>query len=212
METRNITSKSMGSEKALIFSNTILKGTLMLDKMSLSNFKELGDSYAVIVIARAADIEQTNVDIVREMMGKDGLCIYVSVNQPFSSMLRIMKKSGIDTRRIFFIDCITKTSGGTVVDADNCIYIDSTSNLTELNISISEALSAMEGKKSLFFDALSTLMIYNTPSSFAKFAHSVMTKVKSMGVSGIFMVVEGEMSKDIFSQLEQFSEKTIDLR
>jgi hypothetical protein len=184
----------------------------MLDRMSLSNFKDLGDNLSILVHAVGENLEDNTTDIVRELMKKGVSCLYVSVNQPYNRMLHLLEKKGIDTEKVFFIDCITKTSGGKVDEGDNVFYLRSPENLTDLNISINEGLNSIDGEKILFFDALSTLMIYNKPGPFAKFTHSVMTKVKSMNVKGIFVIVEGEIGAETLSQIEQFSDTSIDIR
>jgi KaiC/GvpD/RAD55 family RecA-like ATPase len=183
----------------------------MLDKMAISNFRKLGDSLAVLVIAQAENLEDNTTDIVREVLKKGTSCLYVTINQPYKRMLQLLEKKGIDTKKVFFIDCITKESGGRPVENDNVYYISSPSNLTDLDISIKEGLESIDGEKMLFFDALSTMLIYSKPGPFAKFAHSVMTKMKSMGVRGIFIAVEGEIEEDMLSKIEQFSDSTINI-
>jgi hypothetical protein len=183
----------------------------MLDKMALSNFKKLGDNLAILVIAEGENLEDNTTDIVKTLMKKDTSCLYITLNQPYSRMLQLLGKKGINTKKIFFIDCITKSSGGKSEEGDNVYFLKSPSNLTDLGISINEGLDSINGKKILFFDALSTLMIYNQPASFAKFAHSVMTKIKSAGVLGIFIIVKGEIGEELLSQIEQFCDSTITL-
>jgi len=183
----------------------------MLDRMSISNFRKLGDSLAVLVVAPAENLEDNTTDILKEVLKKGVSCLYIAVNQPYKRMLQLLEKKGIDTKKVFFIDCITKESGGKPVENDNVYYISSASNLTELDISIKEGLESIDGKKIMFFDALSTMLIYSRPGPFAKFAHSVMTKIKSMGIRGIFIAVEGEIEEEMLSKMEQFSDTTISL-
>jgi KaiC/GvpD/RAD55 family RecA-like ATPase len=184
----------------------------MLDKMALSNFRDMHDNYAILVLARGENLQEANLDIVNELTGGNKPCLYVTVNQPYRRMVQLLKKRGMDPGKFFFIDCITKMSGGRKEEAENVLYIDSPGNLTELSIAISQALKAMKGDKILFVDALSTLMIYNKPNAFSKFAHYAMTNVKSNSVLGIFMIVEGEVEEEVFSQVDQFSDEIIDLR
>jgi KaiC/GvpD/RAD55 family RecA-like ATPase len=184
----------------------------MLDSMSLSNFKKLGDNLAILVIAGGQNLEDNNTDILKQLMGGKGKsCLYVTINQPYNRMVKLLQKKGIDTKKVYFIDCITKESGGKKVENDNVFYLNSPSNLTDLNISLNEGINSIDGEKILFFDALSTLIIYNKPGPFAKFTHSVMTKVKSLGITSIFVVVKGEIDKDTLTQIEQFSDSVINL-
>jgi len=183
----------------------------MAENLILSNFRDIEDDFAIIVLTSGGRLDDTNSSIVKELMKKRHMCLYVAINQPYSRMLHLMQKRDVDVDRVFFIDCITETSGGKAERAGNCLYVNSPSNLTELSIAISQALQAIPGQKFLFMDALSTLIIYNTPNSFAKFAHFLMTRVKLMGLNGIFMVVEKEMEDQVFSRISQFSDRIIRL-
>ena len=69
----------------------------------------------------------------------------------------------------------------------------------------------MPGKKFLFLDSLSTLLIYNAPGSLAKFTHFLMTRVKLLGLNGVFMVVEKEIDEKLLSEIVHFSDRVIRL-
>lgn len=183
----------------------------MTDQMMRNSFRNLGRDLAVMVITSGEELMKINIQVVKTMMKDRGLCLYVAINQPYSRLKTILENGRVDTSRVFFIDCITETSGGRAERVRNCLFVNSPSNLTELGISITQALQAMPGKKFLFVDALSTLVIYNSPKSLAKFSHFIMTRVKLLGLAGIFMVVEKEMEEVLLSQIKQFCDRVIKL-
>jgi len=181
----------------------------MIDSMTLNTFKDMGGDLAIMVITSGEELMRTNIQIMKTVMKDKNLCLYVAVNQPYKRMKKILENGMIDTNRVFFIDCITETSGGKAERVKNCLFVNSPSSLTELGISITQALQAMPGDKFLFVDALSTLVIYNSPKSLARFSHFLMTRVKLLGLAGIFMVVEKEMGEVLLSQVKQFCDKVI---
>jgi len=183
----------------------------MIDTMSMENFKKIEEDLAIMVITSGEELMRTNIQIVKTVMKNKSLCLYVAINQPYSRLKRILEKGKINTDRVFFIDCITETSGGKAKRISNCLFVNSPSSLTELSLSITQALQAMPGKKFLFVDALSTLVIYNSPNSLAKFSHFLITRVKLLGLAGIFMVVQKEMEEMLLSQIKQFCDKIIKL-
>ncbi len=183
----------------------------MLGAKALSNFDGIEDCFAVLVITSGNRLEEINSDVVKKVMNRDRTCIYVSINQPYVRMVKILRNNNVNVNKIFFIDCITETGGGKAERTGNCLFLNSPSNLTELGISISHAIEAIPSKKFLFIDALSTLTIYTSSKSFAKFAHFLMTKSKILGINGIFMVIGKEISEDIFSDIIQFADKVIRL-
>jgi hypothetical protein len=176
--------------------------------MLLSNFRGMGDE-AIMIITSGEELMRTNTQIVKTVMDDRNLCLYVAVNQPYARLKKTLESGKINTDRVFFIDCITETSGGKAERASNCLYINSPSRLTELGISIMQALQAMPGKKFLFLDALSTLIIYNSSKSIAKFSHFLITRVKLLGLAGIFIVVEKEIDEMLLSQIKQFCDKVV---
>ncbi len=181
----------------------------MKNQVMLDGFRDLGEDLAVMVITSGEKLMSTNIKIVKTVMKNKNLCLYVAINQPYSRLKKVMENGRIDTSRVFFIDCITETSGGRSERVRNCLFINSPGSLTELGISITQALQAMPGKKFLFIDALSTLVIYNSSKSIAKFSHFLMTRVKLLGLAGIFMVVEKEMEEILLSQIKQFCDRII---
>lgn len=173
-------------------------------------FKDLNEGFIALVLSDAEELLKTNISILKILNKKDQLGLYVSVNQPYKRLVEVMEKNKIDTSKIFFIDCVSKIAGGRSKREKNVLYVTSPSGLTELGIAISQMMDSFPGKKKyLYMDALSTLIIYNTAGSIAKFSHFIMSRVKILGLSGIFMVVNNEIDKQLIAQITQFADKVI---
>ena len=89
--------------------------------------------------------------------------IYISLNKTQKSVEDIFKKSGINTRRIFFIDCVTSKK-----TRDDVLHI-APDRLDLLDSAVGAFIEDITGKKFLVIDALSTLLIYNSEDSVARF-------------------------------------------
>ena len=75
-----------------------------------------------------------------------------------------------------------------------------------------QAVRAIPGeKKFLFFDSLSTLLIYNKPITVAKFIHFLSGKMRMWRVKGIIISLEKESDKELLSELSQFCDIRLDL-
>ena len=81
----------------------------MAENLILSNFRDIEDDFAIIVLTSGGRLDDTNSSIVKELMKKRHMCLYVAINQPYSHMLHLMQKRNVDVDRVFFIDCITET-------------------------------------------------------------------------------------------------------
>ncbi|MGV8162908.1 MAG: hypothetical protein ACP5N2_06275 [Candidatus Nanoarchaeia archaeon] len=93
--------------------------------------------------------------------------IYVSLNKPHESVDASLKERGIDTKKIFFIDCLTNEQ-----KSEEVILVNPT-QLDKLNQVIDLFIKEIPGKKALIVDALSTLLIYNNENKVALFVKEV---------------------------------------
>ncbi len=93
--------------------------------------------------------------------------IYVSLNKTQKSTENILKKAGINTNNLFFIDCVT-----TEKTRDDVLHI-APEQLHLLSPAIHAFMENIKGEKFLILDALSTLLIYNDENKVAKFVKEV---------------------------------------
>ena len=175
--------------------------------------KEIEGYSTVLVICDAQKMLDNTVEIIAALLENHDSGIFITVNQPYNAIKKVLDKNNVDAKRLFFIDCITKMAVQKSEKSDDCLYISSPSALTELGMSVTEALSAVKGKnKFVFIDSLGTFLIYNSSGSISKFSHFLITKMSIMGVDGIFMSVEKEMDQKLISDLQSFCQKTIRLK
>jgi hypothetical protein len=175
--------------------------------------KEMSGFSTVLVICEAQKILDNTVEIIRELLKTHDSGVFITVNQPYKAIKNVLSKNKIKTDKLFFIDCITKTAVEKAEKSDDCLYISSPSALTELGMSVTEALSTLKGdNKFVFIDSLGTFLIYNSSGSISKFSHFLITKMSIMGVDGIFMSVEKEMDAKLITELQSFCQKTIRLK
>ncbi len=176
---------------------------------SLSGVEE----YVALATVDAVRYQQTNIDLVKYLTGVDGTPgVYVTLNKPFSTMEALFKKNNVDTEMIIFIDAVTRTTGGSTEKTNKCLFIGSPENLSDISLAMDQAVRAIPGeKKFLFFDSLSTLLIYNKPATVAKFIHFLSGKMRMWRVKGIIISLEKESDKELLSELSQFCDIRLDL-
>ncbi len=178
----------------------------------LKEIQDLPEGSICLIITTAKAIMKTNLDVLKVFISQGLFGLYVTINQPYITLQNLFNREGIDLNKLFFIDCITQTAGGRAERTSNCLFINSPSSLTELGIALTQAIQAMPaGKKFIFLDALSTLLIYNEAGTIAKFSHFLINKIKLLGLTGVVMSVEKEMDEKLLTQIEQFCDKVIDL-
>lgn len=147
---------------------------------------------------------------VMKLLGKEKSknIIYVTTNKPYSFLVNSFKKKRINPDKIFFIDCISKQVNKNIEKAENCVFIGSPQNLTSLSIAVNEAISNIKGKKILFLDSLSVLLVYNDANTIGKFSNFLLNKMRASDVDTLMLALESDMDKDVIKQIESFSDET----
>jgi hypothetical protein len=115
-------------------------------------------------------------------------------------------KKGINLNKILFIDCISQQLKEKTKNADNCVFINSPQNLTAISIAVNEAIRSISGKRMLFFDSLSILLIYNDAITLGKFSNFILNKMRASDVDMILLALESDTSKDIIKQIETIAD------
>lgn len=177
-------------------------------KEKLKNLKQ----YVALATIDAKNYQKTNLGIIRQLIENENIPgIYVTLNKPFETMQGIFKKEKIDSGMILFIDAVTKTAGGEIKKTDKCLFIGSPDNLSDISIAMDQAVRALPSKERfVFFDSLSTLLIYNDVTTVARFIHFLAGKMRVWKVKGIIVSLRKEKDQELINELIQFCDITLD--
>lgn len=177
-----------------------------------SELKDLKE-YIALATVDAKNYQETNIKIIKHLTQHDNIPgVYVTLNKPFSTLLSLFEKKGVDTRLIIFIDAVTKISGGELEKKDNCLFIGNPENLSDISVAMDQAVRAIRGKeKFLFFDSLSTLLVYNKATTVARFIHFLASKMRAWQVKGIIISLRKESDQELINELSQIVDVLIDL-
>ncbi len=159
---------------------------------------------AVFVIPEKEYASQLRSIISSASSSYSRIC-YVSLNKPYSSVLDSIKKNGADPKKFFFIDC---TENQADEKAGQVVNVSSPKALTEMSITIGKVLEI--GKiEALIFDSLSTLLVYEDPSTIVKFTHSLISILRSKNVSGFLMCAKSGQSEAIIKDISMFADRVV---
>ncbi|MBI4150814.1 hypothetical protein HY492_01685 [Candidatus Woesearchaeota archaeon] len=163
-----------------------------------------------LFISPAADYNTININIIKTMVTKwrtHG--IYVTLNKPYPELLKNLKAEKIKPETMYFIDGVSK--GAQKIVATNCTYLESANSLTELSLAITAA--ANTGKfKFLFFDSLSTLLIYNDIKTTEKFSYYLLSKLKNYDLCGVIISLDEENSNKLLPVISQFCDGSFEIK
>lgn len=173
----------------------------------------LNENRIVLLLADSRRLKQTNTAVIKELTANGYSVMLVSVTLPNVVLRRTYEMAGIDLSKIFVVDSVTRYSGGPVVaDDPRCRYISNPGNLTDIGIVITEGLKSLPGdKKCLFFDDISTMLLYNPSVTISKFIHFITNKIRLFDVAGIFLAVEKGLDPALLTQVSTFADLVIPL-
>lgn len=176
--------------------------------------KQLGGKENYVALAKVSPekYQEINLKIIEYLVEENNTPgVYVTLNSPYKNIEADLKKLGVDTRLIIFIDAVTKR-GGVIKKEKGCLYIGNPENLSDISIAIDQAVRALPSKKRfLFFDSLSTLLLYNNPQSVAKFIHFLSGRMRVWKVNGIIVSLRKKSDQELIDELMQFCDTQIDI-
>lgn len=168
--------------------------------------------YVALATVTAKKYQETNLEIIKHLIEEENVPgVYVTLNKPYDVIRGIFTKNKIDTRMIIFIDAVTDLTTGKIKREKNCLFIGSPENLSDISVAMDQAVRSVPGKeKFLFFDSLSTLLLYNKAVTVARFIHFLAGKMRTWKVKGIIISLEKESDKELIEELTQVCDIRLD--
>ncbi|MBU0460449.1 MAG: hypothetical protein KJ597_00615 [Nanoarchaeota archaeon] len=173
---------------------------------------ETNENYVALAIVDAEKYQETNLKIIKELIKKSLPGVYVTLNLPYEDIKNKFIKQKVNLNNVIFIDAVTKTAGGKIKKTKDCLYIGSPKNLSDISIAMDQAIMAIPAEdKFLFFDSLSTLLLYNDVKVVAKFIHFLSGKMRIWKVKGIIISLRREKDKELINELKAYCDLTLNL-
>ncbi len=176
-------------------------------KKELHGLKE----YIALAVVAAKNYQKTNIKIIKHLTKTEKTPgVYVTLNKPFSTLQSVFKKEKINLDMIIFIDAVTELAGGKFKKTKNCLFIGSPEKLSDISLAMDQAIRAIPTKERfVFFDSLSTLLMYNNIDTVARFIHFLAGKMRIWKVKGIIISLQKKEDKELINELAQFCDVTL---
>ena len=114
-----------------------------------------------------SSVERLQKEILTEIKSLKCPGMYVSLNKSQKSTAAFLRKGGVNTKKLFFIDCMTDAARSVGV-----LHI-APDRLDLLGAAINAFMADIKGKRFVLVDALATLLIYNDENKVAKFVQDI---------------------------------------
>jgi len=151
-----------------------------------------------LIITPVEKLQERIIEIIKDY--KDKIGIYVSLNKTQKSAEEILKKSNIDTKRLFFIDCVTLEQ-----TKEEVLHIKP-NDLDRLSYAINEFIKDIKEDKFLIIDALSTLLIYNNENKVAAFVKEI-TEYASQNNVEVIALSPKTKGEELLNKIFNFFDK-----
>ena len=135
--------------------------------------------------------------------------IVLSASRPYKNLVSLYQKKGIDTNRIIFIDCVSKSQSMDLEDAGNVIFLEAVSDLTSISLAVKGCMEKIDGNKFVFIDSITSMLIHNEPTIFARFIHGILTKMRIGGTSGLLICLDKDTDNEIRAEIAQLCDKIV---
>ena len=177
------------------------------------SIKTLEENRIILLLAESRKLRQENLEVIRETTSNGYSVILLSVTLPNMVIRRTYTAAEIDLSKVFVVDAVTKYSGGPVTaDDPQCHYISNPGNLTDIGIVLTEMIKSVPGeKKCLFFDDVSTMLLYSPSVTISKFVHFMTNKLRLYDVCGVLLAVEKGLDPALLTQLSTFADLVINI-
>jgi len=172
-----------------------------------------GEKRIILALSEAQNFKNSTMQLIRAIQHNGHDIIIIAVNNPSAYLVELYRKNGIDTDKLWFIDAITRYAiGQEEKSLENCIYVNKPGDLTSLSIAVSEILKRKGAEKPIIFlDSVNAMLIYINTIDLSKFFHFVVSKLRILNISGIFLAVEKGLDPVLVSQLTSFADEVIDI-
>lgn len=157
---------------------------------------------SLLIITPVEKLQEKANYIVKSFRDIPG--IYVSLNKTQKTIEEILKKSGIGTKKLFFIDCVASKE-----TREDVLHIAS-DRLDLLGSAVDSFIKNIKGEKFLVIDALSSLLIYNSENSVAKFVKNMIGYASENNVQIVALSPKTkgeELLNKIFNFFDRVEEK-----
>lgn len=167
----------------------------------------LSKGMVVLTILPTRHRRALNREILKVLVHEYDHCgAYVSLNQPYHALTRDLNSSNIDSKKIFFIDCVSEQGK----DADNVIYLQGFESLTHLSISL-EHIYRNTGMAFVFIDSIDALTVYHKADNVIQFCRSLVERMREHEKKGIMIGLREDIDHRVIDELSLVCDKVIDL-
>jgi KaiC/GvpD/RAD55 family RecA-like ATPase len=157
---------------------------------------------------------QVNVEALKVLISEMGYkCIYITLGKTCGELEKMYKQEGVQTDNIYYIDAISQMYGESKINTKRCTYTAGPLDVQSITVNVRELLAKLgEGKKCVFLDSVTTVLLYNSLSRTLRFSQFLTQSLKSMDVTGIMVsIAKGKSTVQLIKELSKYCDEVVNI-
>lgn len=176
--------------------------------------EEVSRSKFLLILANENEYAGQLCELLKSLGSSESnkIC-YICASRPYKDVLEDLRKNGVDSSAISFIDLLS-SHYGFPEPRKNCIFVGAPNDLNSIRDAI-ETL-AERGCNIILLDTISTLLEYEARFPILSFTHSVAATGNSGQIKKVFLALKDnsvpqEDNNALIDDLQMFADKIIDI-
>ncbi|MGC8663886.1 MAG: hypothetical protein ACP5SF_05330 [Thermoplasmata archaeon] len=138
--------------------------------------------------------------------------IYISATIPSKSISAVLDVYGIDSKKIFFVDCISHIMMSSTTYSERIVFVESPTMLETIMLKAEYILNKYVMKNSLIIiDSINSLAIHNDMKILSEFLHLFVTYLRSRGAYFIILSMKEQSNDEISNILNFVSDEILEV-
>ena len=153
------------------------------------------DGIGMLFVTERYKLDDASIELLSRIKNKGFKLIYVTSSLPFKSIQEKLEVAKIND--YFIIDSVTAPIIQDPSTYQNCIFIRSPGDLTEISINL-ENLLKKGGENFVVIDSITSFLIYNSENEILRFIHFTSSIAREKKSKLVFIVIENKGISDSF--------------
>jgi len=174
----------------------MLNATFMKEALATSDKKV---TFVMLSQKQSKDTIEFTINALLSQMKK--IVLVAFSKQPSDSFKQLIEQN----KSISLIDC-----SGTMGDSTRALSISNPSDLTSLQVALDRIDNEIQGTKTIIFDSVNMMAIYNNKEDFGRFIHLLSNKMRLKENSVIFFTTKEATNPIATEVMQELADKTYD--
>jgi len=138
--------------------------------------------------------------------------IYISATIPSKSISTVLDVYGVDSKKIFFVDCISHIMMSSTAYSERTVFVESPTMLETIMLKAQYILNKyVTGGSVIVIDSVNSLAIHNDMKILSEFLHLFVTYLRSRGAYFVILSMKEQSNNEISNILNFVSDEILEV-